>query len=467
MKYIICCVLVMSLLMSSTAYAAEPAPGPNNGLLTKSGEILDPKHTALLIVDMQNDFAHQPGAEIVPNINRLITSARLNGVLVVYVGLVHSLTTDSPSYMARYAKRGLDPKNLLVQEGTVKTDWVPGLLRPLPTEQVVYKYGYDAFQDTKLGAFLRNRGIRSLVITGANTNLCVESTAFRAFAEGYYVTLPEDGVASYDRAVHRIALENMSKYVADTTPSQQIIELWNMIPNKIYQENVFYPTRTVPPIPARIGPVGGILVDLDKVVKPEHTALLVVDMQDDFVGVEGRTAASGTNVQPVQQTIPVINSLIRSARENGVDVIYVKLEHSVVTDSPNYMARYSRRGLSPGNLLVKSGTPGADFVEGLLKPIDGERTVIKYGYDAFTNTDLQALLKNRGIKSLVVTGVNTNLCVQATVLRAFAEGYYTVVPKDAVASTDAELHAYALNNFDRFFSLIPPAADVMKAWSTK
>jgi len=148
----------------------RPVAGPNHDLLVKAVQILDPRHTALLVVDMQNDFAHEPGAEIIPDINQLVASARENGVLVVYVGLVHSLTTDSPPYMARYAMRGLDPQDLLVQEGTSKMDWVRGLLRPLPVEHVVFKYGYDAFQDTNLEALLRNRGIRSLVITGANTS---------------------------------------------------------------------------------------------------------------------------------------------------------------------------------------------------------------------------------------------------------------------------------------------------------
>src|SRR5262249_38392766 len=119
--------------------------------------------------------------------------------------------------------------------------------------------------------------------------------------------------------------------------------------------------------PARVavgGPMREILTSLDAILAPARAALLVVDVQHDFIHPEGWAARHGSS--SLRQVIPPINRLIAAARAAGVTVVYVLMEHGPAIDLPNYRARYVARGME-GDILCAAGTWGAR--------LDGEVTV--------------------------------------------------------------------------------------------
>jgi len=103
------------------------------------------------------------------------------------------------------------------------------------------------------------------------------------------------------------------------------------------------------------------------------------------------------------------------------------------------------------------------FIEEL-QPEPGEIIVEKTRYSAFFRTDLKKLLGERGVKTLIVTGVGTNACVETTCREGFMHDYYIIVPDDLVATTDSELHDGSLRDLDRYFAVVASSADLLRVW---
>lgn len=218
---------------STIGVAEQLSYGPPEGLLIKLDELTDPSYTALLVIDMQNDFIKTkdtPGYAILPIVNKLIVEARKSGVVVFYATVVHSIDLDAPVYMARYAKRGFDPdsgKPLLCQENTWGAQLHDELEAPLTNERIVVKYGYDSFQDTHLEDWLKNKGIRSIIYTGVNTDWCVLASLISGFHRNYYVVVPADAVAtSSGENAQKVTLDLIRDAYGSVVTSDEIIELW-------------------------------------------------------------------------------------------------------------------------------------------------------------------------------------------------------------------------------------------------
>jgi nicotinamidase-related amidase len=208
----------------------------------------------------------------------------------------------------------------------------------------------------------------------------------------------------------------------------------------------------------------GVLTTLDELLRPGGCALLVVDVQRDFVHPDGwsaRRAPGATSLRPV---IPVINALVAAARASAVPVCYVTMEHGRDVDAPNYQARYVTRGMGE-EILCAAGGWGAALDDELTPPRPGDITIARHSYDGFAGTDLDALLRARKVNVVVAAGVVTNLCVQTTVQHAFALGYYVVVVEDGTAATDPDVHAMTLDNFRRYFGPVVPAGVVAEHWT--
>jgi len=174
-----------------------------------------------------------------------------------------------------------------------------------------------------------------------------------------------------------------------------------------------------------------ILETLADATSPAHTALLVIDVQNDFSGVD------------CQAMLPRLQQLIAAAREAGVYVVYV--QNSVFPDGSSNSASETarRRRMGRGTQVTVDGTWGQQFVDAVA-PRSGEPIVRKHRMNAFVGTDLDMLLRCHGIKTLICTGVATNGCVLNTALMAINLDYYVAVVDDCVASGDRELHSLAL-----------------------
>lgn len=200
----------------------------------------------------------------------------------------------------------------------------------------------------------------------------------------------------------------------------------------------------------------------------KESALLIIDMQNDFCKPEGYIGrVKGRDMSAVMQIIPNIAKIIRFARDNNILTIFVNTIHSEHTDSDIWKKRLFNHeqaqrkeleGTSPG--LCAPGTFGAETVEEL-KPESGEPIVIKHRYSAFIGTDLDLILRSKGIGNVLVVGNATNVCVESTSRHAFMLDYSTVTVSDCVATSDKGVHETSLENLRNYFGYVATSEEVM------
>lgn len=192
--------------------------------------------------------------------------------------------------------------------------------------------------------------------------------------------------------------------------------------------------------------VNGVILfsELGEIVRPEHTALLVVDMQNDMCRSDGWMASNGRDVAAITSMVPRLIALLESARLARVHVVYVQQTTlpGNASDSPAWLYFKTRDGRTRTDYTL-DGAPGHRILDELA-PRPGETIVKKFRPSAFHETSLDLLLRAAGIESVVVCGVITQGCVLATLLDASFHGYYTVLAEDCVQSYDQEQHENAL-----------------------
>ncbi len=182
---------------------------------------------------------------------------------------------------------------------------------------------------------------------------------------------------------------------------------------------------------------------------PQSTALLIIDMQRDFVMPGGFGEALGNDVTPLQATIAPTRRVLEAARKMGMLVIHTREGHRPdLTDCPpTKLARgrgKTRIGdAGPMGRILVRGSIGHDIVPELY-PTAGEPVIDKPGKGAFYATDLELILRDRGIKTLIVCGVTTEVCVHTSVREANDRGYECVVLADCVGSYFPEFQQAAL-----------------------
>jgi nicotinamidase-related amidase len=184
--------------------------------------------------------------------------------------------------------------------------------------------------------------------------------------------------------------------------------------------------------------------------QPASCALLIIDMQRDFVDPGGFGEALGNDVSLLRKAIGPTRKVLEAARVRGMLVIHTREGHRPdLSDLPRSKKLRGRlkSGIGDpgpmGRILVR-GEYGHDLIDEL-KPAPGEPVVDKPGKGAFYATDLDSMLRNRGIRNLVVCGVTTEVCVNTTVREANDRGYDCLVLEDCVGSYFPELQVAALN----------------------
>jgi ureidoacrylate peracid hydrolase len=204
-----------------------------------------------------------------------------------------------------------------------------------------------------------------------------------------------------------------------------------------------------------------ILKTLKDRCDPRYAALIVVDVQNDFVSPEGSAGKRGDDVGAAMAMIPNLTGLIDQARKRGFTVVYIRTTHSDWTDTASWIYRTSQKS---GLNTCREGTWGAEFYDGIA-PLPSERVVIKHRYSAFINTDLNTVLKARGIQSILVCGVATNVCVETTARDGYMYDYYVTMIDDCSAAYDAKLHMSTLENIRRHFGLVASSHQIIESWS--
>jgi nicotinamidase-related amidase len=184
-------------------------------------------------------------------------------------------------------------------------------------------------------------------------------------------------------------------------------------------------------------------------IAPSRTALVVIDMQRDFLEPGGFGETLGNDVSLLTKVIKPLGALMSVARRTGMLIIHTREGHRPdLSDAPRAKVE---RGLPSmrigapgpmGRILVR-GEPGHDIIPALY-PEPGEPVIDKPGKGAFYATDLHSILQNRQIETLIVCGVTTEVCVHTTVREANDRGFRCIVPADCCGSYFPEFHEMGL-----------------------
>jgi nicotinamidase-related amidase len=185
-------------------------------------------------------------------------------------------------------------------------------------------------------------------------------------------------------------------------------------------------------------------IDLD------HTALVLIDWQHDFCGPGGYVDAMGYDLSLTRGPVPATQRVLDRWRELGAPVVHTREGHKPdMSDCPpNKLWRSKRIGAGigdpgPGGRILVRGEPGWEIIPELA-PEYGEMVIDKATKGAFCQTELDLVLRNRGVHSLVFTGITTDVCVSTTMREANDLGYECLVLSDCTGATDAGNHEAAL-----------------------
>jgi nicotinamidase-related amidase len=184
-------------------------------------------------------------------------------------------------------------------------------------------------------------------------------------------------------------------------------------------------------------------------VNLDRTAVIMIDMQRDFLEPGGFGESLGNDVSLLQKAVAPCRALLDAARRKGILVIHTREGHRPdLSDAPRAKVERGAPSLRigakgpMGRILVR-GEPGHDLIAELY-PVAGEPVIDKPGKGAFYATDLQSILRNRAIESLIVCGVTTEVCVHTTVREGNDRGYRCIVPGDCCGSYFPEFHEMGL-----------------------
>jgi nicotinamidase-related amidase len=204
---------------------------------------------------------------------------------------------------------------------------------------------------------------------------------------------------------------------------------------------------------------------------PATTALVIIDMQRDFVEPGGFGETLGNDVGLLQSVVPPLRKVLDTARAVGLTVIHTREGH--VPDLSDCPPAKLNRGdptlrigaPGPKGRILIRGEYGHDIVHALA-PEPGEIVLDKPGKGSFCATDLDLILRNAGIKSLIVTGVTTEVCVHTTVREANDRGYECLVLEDCCGSYFPEFHEVALRMIAAqggIFGWVGTSSDLLEA----
>jgi ureidoacrylate peracid hydrolase len=198
----------------------------------------------------------------------------------------------------------------------------------------------------------------------------------------------------------------------------------------------------------------GSRVDALAWLDPTDTALLAVDMQNGFLSPTGGLASAGASIANQQAAVPHVRELVHLCRGAGMPVLWSQQVH-LPNDQTRRRHRIATHLDKRGATLCELGTEDVDFPPEIKELVQPEDLVFdKHRSSCFFDTTLDTKLRGLGIRTLVVCGVSSNYCVDATIRDAYFRDYDIIVVKECVAGSFDDLHAAFLKNFELYFGLL-------------
>jgi ureidoacrylate peracid hydrolase len=213
---------------------------------------------------------------------------------------------------------------------------------------------------------------------------------------------------------------------------------------------------------------------MDLRLDPRRTALVMVDMQNDFCHPRGLYARAMERIEPlgltprlVTEGIPAMRALLEAARRVGLFIVHTRIERDAAPDAAEAVhqivpATFQAVIGVEGGPALTPGSWGAETHEELA-PLPGEYLVRKRSFSAFYGTDLETALRRRGVKTLVLAGTITYACILHTAFDANVRDFDVVVASDASASWAADLQAPTLRIVDLILGTAVPSGEVIEA----
>ncbi len=196
---------------------------------------------------------------------------------------------------------------------------------------------------------------------------------------------------------------------------------------------------------------------------PQHTALVVVDMQNDFCAERSYVEeVIGREASACRAVVTPIMNLVGLARAAGVPVFWIRANYDLDKLPAGMAVRFAAQG--KGRVCCGTGSWGIDFYG--VEPAPGEALIEKHCFSGFMGTDLDSRLRSHAIRSLVFAGVQTNVCVDATLRDGLARGFHVALAADCCASHTAELHDSTIKNVRLAMGDVLSGMEIAAFWRT-
>lgn len=205
-----------------------------------------------------------------------------------------------------------------------------------------------------------------------------------------------------------------------------------------------------------------ILTTLSEKVDPAHCAVVVIDMQKDFTTAGCFWDKLGQlDVAAMDALANRLRGFLDAARARSVPVIHVMANYDGQYMNDPMHERLHRHGIGR---YCQSGTEGIEFHAGL-EPLEGEPVVVKHRFDALYDTELDLILKAGGVRTVILTGVAVQGCVDSTARHAYFNGYYVVFGADLAGGASKTVHEVTLDSMQLMFGVTATGEEIVGAWN--